>query len=294
MSLFFFINDREVRLEDPAAMLKEEYFGRFGERTFRRLILSEICVLDMLYMVMDLEDGYYKQRLSLKGGLSVRSAMSVADHRFSFDADFDPNTPGGFTYGDVCELKKDIVRYGETKRCKTPVRLTRNDAQFCFIEIGYRKSLENYYQIMERPKIEVCKNCQVIEKPVLGPINTIIDLERMNLKPPMVAHLTLEEQFATKMFVIGARGRQRNQFDAYDSFRIHTSNQLDMKKARSIFKRLCERHHSSPHDYTEKCRKQLDTMLGNRNKKRQLEEIVLAGDFDYDEMISRVKSFYDF
>lgn len=42
-----------------------------------------------------MRDGYYVERLSLKGGLSVRSTVPLADHRFSFDADFDPNTQGG-------------------------------------------------------------------------------------------------------------------------------------------------------------------------------------------------------
>ena len=42
----------------------------------------------------------------------------------------------------------------------------------------------------------------------------------------------MEEQLATKLHVIGANGRQRNNFDAYDSFRILRHNKPDMRKVR--------------------------------------------------------------
>lgn len=185
----------------------------------------------MLYAVADMKDGYYAERLSLKGGLSVRSAVPLADHRFSFDADFDPNTQGGFTYRNVDDLKSDMTRYGVMKRCKTPVRVTKDDARLFFMEVGYRDSLGPNHKIIERSKIEVCKTCRVFERPVSGRVETIIDLGILGLEPPHVTHLSLEEQLATKLFVIGASGRQRNHFDAYDSFRILKHNEPDEEDA---------------------------------------------------------------
>ena len=294
MGVFFFIDDRLVNLDDPAAMVKDEYHERFARKEFAPFILSEVCVLDMLYAVTDMRDGYYRERLSLKGGLAVRSAVPLADHRFSFDADFDPNTQGGFTYRDVSSLKSDMARYGAARGCKTPVRVIKNDSRLCFVEIGYRNSLGHGHRIIERPKIEVCKTCRVLERPVLGQVGTIIDLEMLGLEPPRVAHLSLEEQLATKLFVIGSSGRQRNHFDAYDSFRILRYNKPDMKRARDIFGVLCARHKSRPSSYAAECRHQLDAMLGNPRKRASLEETAFAGRFDFDDMVRTVKLFYDF
>ena len=91
---------------------------------------------------------------------------------------------GGFTYRDVSNLKSDMVRYGVMKGCKTPVRTTEDNSRLCFMEIGYRNSLGKYHKIIERPKIEVCKTCRVLERPVLGHVKTIIDLDMLGLKPP--------------------------------------------------------------------------------------------------------------
>ena len=294
MGVFFFIDDRLINLDDPTAMVKDEYHQRFARKEFAPFILSEICALDMLYAVADMRDGYYVERLSLKGGLSVRSTVPLADHRFSFDADFDPNTQGGFTYRDVSDLKSDMVRYGTTKGCKTPVRITKDNSRLCFMEIGYRNSLGKYHKIIERPKIEVCKTCRVLERPVLGHVKTIIDLDMLGLEPPKIAHLSLEEQLATKLFVIGSSGRQRNHFDAYDSFRILKYNKPDMKRTRDIFKTLCAKRKSMPSSYAAECRRHLDAMHGNGKKRASLEETAFAERFDFDDMVMTVNSFYDF
>ena len=146
-------------------MVKDEYHERFARKEFSPYILSEICVLDMLYAVSGMRGGYYGEKISLKGGLSVRSAVRLADHRFSFDADFDPNSPGGYTYGDVNGLKGDLARYGSARGCKTPVCVTRDDSKLYFIEVGYRSSLGSRRRIVEPPKIEVCKTCRVFDQP---------------------------------------------------------------------------------------------------------------------------------
>ncbi|MCE2497642.1 MAG: nucleotidyl transferase AbiEii/AbiGii toxin family protein [Nitrosopumilaceae archaeon] len=294
MGAFFFIDDRLVNLDDPTAMVKDEHYERFARREFAPFIRSEICALDMLYAVADMRDGHYVERLSLRGGLSVRSVVPLADHRFSFDADFSPNTPGGFTYRHVGDLKSDMMRYGTTKGCKTRVRVTTNDAKLFFMEVGYRKSLGPNHGIIEPPKIEVCKTCRVLKEPVLGPVETIIDLDILGLDPPKIAHLSLEEQLATKLFVIGSSGRQRNHFDAYDSFRILKHNEPDMRRTRDIFKELCGRHKSRPSVYASECRRQLDAMRKNSKKRASLEETAFADEFDFNAMVATVNSFYDF
>ena len=273
-------------------MIKDEYHERFADKIFAPFIRSEICALDMLYAVTSIEDGYYKERLSLKGGLSVRSIVPLEDHRFSFDADFDPNTFGGFSYRNVCGLKEDLMKYGSARGCRTSVQITKDDSRLCFIEIGYRGSLGSH-TIVERPKVEVCKTCRILERPVLEEINTIIDLEMLGLKPPKVNHLSLEEQFAMKLFVIGADGRQRNHFDAYDAFGIFKHGPPNMRKARCFFKKMCRRK-PNIQDYVEECRRQLDTMLKNDKKRTRLEQISFVGDVDFDTMIEKVKSFYNF
>ena len=63
-------------------MVKDEYYEHFARKEFASFIRSEICALDMLYAVVDMRDGYYAERLSLKGGLSVRSVVPLSDHRF--------------------------------------------------------------------------------------------------------------------------------------------------------------------------------------------------------------------
>lgn len=136
-------------------MVKDEYHGRFVEKGFAPFILSELCAMDMLYAVANMRDEYYRERLVLKGRLSVRSAVPLANHRFSFDADFDPNTPGGFSYRDVSGLKGDIMEYGAARGCKTRANVTNDEQRLHFVAVEYGQSLESHHRIIERPKIEV-------------------------------------------------------------------------------------------------------------------------------------------
>lgn len=294
MGVFFFIDDRLVDLDKPDEMVKDEYHGRFAERGYAPFILSELCAMDMLYAVTSMRDGYYRDRLVLKGGLSVRSAVPLANHRFSFDADFDTNTPEGFRYRDVSDLKGDIIKYGAERGCKTRASVTRDEQRLLFVTVEYRQSLESNHRIIERPKIEVCKTCRVQEAPVSSRVNTIIDLEILGLEPPVVAHLSLEEQFAAKLHVIGSKTRQRRHFDAYDCFMMFRFNKMDMKRARSLFETRCDNYAPGPRAYVEECRRYLDVMLRDDRKKAKLEEAAFAEGFNFDAMIDEVKSFYDF
>ncbi|MFY9301594.1 MAG: nucleotidyl transferase AbiEii/AbiGii toxin family protein [Candidatus Nitrosotenuis sp.] len=296
MGIFFYIDDRLINFSDPASMVKDEYKKYFARKELSPFILSEICALDMLYAVQEMNNGFYKDRLVLKGGFSVRNHVPLIDHRFSFDADFNANTMKKFTYGDVSGIKKDLLKYGSQRRCDTRTKETKDDARLYFLEVGYWDSLKSAgYRIVERPKIEICKTCRVFTDIVTTPINTIIDLEILGLKPPLVTHVGLEEQFATKLFIIGSSGRQRNHFDAYDAMRIFRNNKLDWKVAKNVFEIMSERHKVKSSAHIKECHHQLDAMLKNNGKRANLEDTVFKKDsFDYDEMVKEVKSLYAF
>ncbi len=296
MGIFFYIDDKLINFDDPTAMVKDEYRNYFGRKDQAPFILSEICALDMIYSVAQMNNGYYSDRLVLKGGLSVRNHIPLIDHRFSFDADYNPNTQKGFTYGDVSEISSDIMKYGSVRRCETTTEVTKNDARLYFIEIGYWDALrDNGYRIIERSKIEICKTCRIFTEPVKNQMNTIIDLKILGLKPPVIYHVGLEEQFATKLFIIGSSGRQRNHFDAYDAQRIVKNNKMDWKLTKKLFDTLAERHKSKPYVYIEECCHQLDVMLKNSRKRTDLENTVFRNDsFDFGTMVDAVKSMYSF
>jgi predicted nucleotidyltransferase component of viral defense system len=296
MGIFFYIDDRLINFDDPASMVKEEYSKYFARPELAPFLLSEICTLDLLYSIAEMNDGYYKERLVLKGGLSVRNHVPLIDHRFSFDADVNPNTENGITYGDLSQMRNDLLKYGNLRRCEAKAEITKNDVRLHFIEVGYWDTLrKGGYRIVERPKIEMCKTCRVFTKPVKNDMNTIIDLDVLGLKPPVILHVGLEEQFATKLFIIGSSGRQRNHFDVYDALRIYRNNKIDWKLAKKLFDLLCERHKVKPSIHIKECHHQLDAMLRNAGKKASLEDTVFRkGSFDFDVMVQEIKSLYSF
>lgn len=295
MSIFFYIDDDLINFDDPTSLVKDEYRDYFARREIAPYLFSEICVLDMIFALSGMDQGYYLDRLVLKGGLSVRNHVPLIDHRFSFDADYNPNTHSGYTFGDVDEIRRDFAEYGARRGCKTTIRTTKDSTELLFLEFEYRKSLrEKRCSLVEAPKIEVCKRCRVFEKPAKNPMNTFIDLELLGLKPPEVLHVALEEQLATKLFIIGSSGRQRNHFDAYDVMRITESNKVKWGLTKSIFERLVGRRKAKATLYIEQCRRQLDAMLQNRGKRSSLEDTVFRKEFSFDEMVETVKSAYDF
>jgi len=296
MGIFFYIDDRLINFDDPSTLVKDEYIEYFARRELAPFVLSEICALDMLYAVEAMNNGFYRDKLVLKGGFSVRNHVPLIDHRFSFDADFNTNTKNGFTYGDVSEIRRDLIKYGGQRRCETKTDVTKDDARLYFIEVGYWDSFKKAgYRIVERPKIEICKTCRVFTDTVTNPVNTIIDLDILGLKPPVVTHVGLEEQFSTKLFIIGSSGRQRNHFDAYDAMRIFRNNKLDWKLAKKVFDIMAERHKVKSSNYIKECHHQLNAMLKNKGKRADLENTVFRKEsFDFDEMVREVKSLYTF
>lgn len=296
MGVFFYIDDKLIDFQNPRSLVKDEYSQYFGRRGLEPFLLSEICALDMLYAVTEMNDGYYKERLVLKGGHSVRNHVLLEEHRFSFDADFNPNSPSGFKYGDTSDIRKDLNKYGSVRRCQTKTSITKDSANLHFIEVGYRDTLSNLgYTIIEPPKIEICKTCRTHEPPIKSQMKTMIDLNFLGLKPLVIAHLSLEEQLANKLHVIGARGRQRNNFDAYDVYRICKNNKVDWKKTKGIFEKMVTKSGKKTAEYIAECRHQLGTMLSNERKKINLTNVIFdSSTFDFESMVSDVKSRYDF
>lgn len=245
-----------------------------------------------------MNDSYYKKRLVLKGGHSVRNLVSLIDHRFSFDTDYNLNSPSGYTYGNVTNLKRDLHQYGSQKGCGTGTEITRDNTMLYFLQINYHSSLKSKGKnLIEIPKIEICKTCRTRKKPELGEIQTIIDLDILGLKPPKLLHLSLEEQLADKLRVIGAVGRQRNNFDAYDVLRICNNNieKIDWNLTQGIFEEIVEKSGKKTNEYIKECRHQLDTMLGHKNKQANLQDVMFNSEsFNFKSMIETVKLAYDF
>ncbi|KEQ57435.1 Nucleotidyl transferase of unknown function protein [Marine Group I thaumarchaeote SCGC RSA3] len=298
MKTFFYLDEVIVDFDKPHLMVKDEFQSYFGKTELKPFLLSEICVLDMLYTIANLEDGYYKKRLVLKGGHSIRNLVSLIDHRFSFDADFNLNSPEGYTYGKVKNLRKDLQKYGSKRGCSTQTEVTQDSNMLYFLQINYDAPLQNKgAKMIEVPKIEICKTCRTRKNPQLAKTNTMIDLELFGLKPPELFYLSLEEQLADKLRVIGATGRQRNNFDAYDVLRICNENatKIDWSLTREIFYEIIVKSGKKVNKYIDECRHQLQTMLDNPNKKSNLENVIFNSDsFDFEYMINFVKSVYDF
>jgi len=275
-------------------MVDNRYVSAFGRREQAPFIMSELCALDMIYAVATMKAGYYGKALVLKGGLSVRNHVPLMDHRFSFDADYDPNFQAGYSFGKVDKIRKDLLR--SRSGCVTRVAEVKDDERLYFLELGYKEPLrEEGVRLVEAPKIELCKTCKVLQAPEKAPMNTFLDLRQLNLPHLEIFHVALEEQLATKLFIIGSSGRQRNQFDAYDAMRIVESkgNKLNWKQTRNLFEEKIGRAKSRTKDHIAECNRQLDSMLLNTNKMKNLEETTFKK-FDFREMVTKVKSLYDF
>jgi hypothetical protein len=301
MGIFFNIDDNAIIGTDPRDLVRDEYRKYFSDEETVRKLYSEICALDMIYTVSRMKDRYYRDRLVLKGGMSVRNHVPLVDHRFSFDADYDPNSYAGFSFGSVDKIKADITKYGSIRKSSTGVSMSRSDDQLLFLEMGYRDALRSVGVIIEEvPKIELCKRCRLLQEPELNTMSTMLDLKFLGLEILEIKHVALEEQLAIKMFIIGdiKRGK-RNHFDAYDTLRIVDNNPgIDWKLVRKIFASRVEKHSVKGHmlkpsEHVKICRKQLDTMKLNSNKRSGLASVVFKKDFDFDKMVEAVKTLYD-
>lgn len=303
MGAFFNVADDAVVNTDPRDLVKDEFQKYFSDEEIVPMLFSELCALDMIYAVAKMRDGYYHDRLVLKGGMSVRNRVPLLDHRFSFDADYDPNSYAGYHFGDVDEIRFDLLKHASVRKCTIISNSTKNDANFLFLELNYREKLRTTgYTIIERPKIELCKRCRIFQEPEESEVATMIDLSLIGIEPLTVKHVGLEEQLATKLFIIGdLRRGKRNHFDAYDVLRIVDSNNsdLDWKLVKKMFEARVEKHKVTgrtikPSEQVKECRRQLGTMKLNANKKTSLAGVLFKKDFDFDWMVDRVNDVYDY
>ena len=293
--IFYSLDVTRESINDPMTMVKPGIWEMIANRQMENYVLSEVCALDMMYAITGMAGGLYRTGLVLKGGMSVRNYVPVAEHRISFDLDFNPNSAAGYSYGKVSRIKRDLERHGSAKGCTTRARVTNNSAMLYFLEITYRDALREIgATTMEPTKVEICKTCRTRTEPILNEVNTIIDTAVFGRKPPKVLQMSLEEQLADKLRVIGAQGRQRNNFDAYDAYRITRHNKVDWKKARRIFEEMVAKSNKRPSEYVEHCTRHLDSMLGNPNKRKSLERVMFAEPLDFEAMIRAVKSLYRF
>ncbi len=295
MGMFFYFDEKEISLNDPQRHVQDQYATVFGRPELKSYLLSELCVLDMLYAMTTMKDEYYKERLVLKGGHSVRNLVPLEDHRFSFDVDFNPNSASGYTYGDVDHMKKDLHEYASQRGCITTLTVTKENPWY-FLQVNYKDELQKQnLTLVEPPKIEICKTCRTYESPIISNLNTMIDLEAMGLEPPELAHLSLEEQLENKLYVIGDSSRIRNHFDAYDVFRICNNNKVDWKKTKALFKAATIQAKKKPSEYIMECRRMLDTIKIHEGKRNSFADTLFhSDDLDFDDMINTVKSYYDF
>ena len=295
MGIFFYFDEKEISLDDPQRHVQDRYEEVFGRSELKSYLLSELCALDMLYAMTTMKDGYYKERLVLKGGHSVRNLVPLVDHRFSFDADFNLNSPAGYTYGDVDKMKRDLQGFASSRGCTTTMTVTQENPWY-FLQVNYKNELQKQdLTLVEHPKIEICKTCRTHESPIISKTNTMIDLEAMGLEPPELAHLNLEEQLENKLYVIGDSSRIRNHFDAYDAFRICNNNNVNWQKTKSLFENKIKQARKNPSEYIIECRRMLDTIKVHKGKRSSFGDTLFhSDDFDFDDMIDTVKSYYDF
>lgn len=295
MGVFFHLNESDISFNDPRLHVKDEFYADFEDEQLRPYLMSELCVIDMLYAVTCMRNEYYKDRLVLKGGHSVRNFVPLLDHRFSFDVDFNLNTAHGYSYGKISSLKKDLHKYSSMNRCTTALNVTKDDSKLYFLLVDYRKQFKaKNLSIVEDPKIEICKTCRIHDNPVVSKMNTMIDLEALGLEPLEFVHISVEEQLVNKLHIIGKPSRQRRHFDAYDVFRICNNNKIDWKKTKKLFVAMVEQGKKRPSEYIIECCRLLDTVKKNTGKRKSFDTVLFRPGFDIDVMIDAVKGYYDF
>ena len=293
MGMFFYLDEALISLEDPMRHVRPEFKDLFAA-SHKPYILSELCVIDMLCALTRARGGHYKRRAVVKGGHSVRNYVPLEHHRFSFDVDLNPNSFDGYSYGKISGLKKDLHRYASERGCTTALTVTKENPWY-FLQVGYADQLKaRGLRAAETSKIDVCKTCRTFERPVLSRMNTMIDLEVLGIEPPEFAHLCLEEQISNKLATIGSSSRQRNHLDAYDAYRMCTSNEVDWKKAKRIFEASVVRRGQRPSEFVGECRRMLDTVKAHPGKRADLGNAAFRPDPDFDAMIDAVKGYYGF
>lgn len=269
----FNILDESVIGSDPSGILNAEFSRRLQRSEDRPNIFAELCALDLLLAISQIRESYYKERLILKGGHSVRTYVPLYAHRLSYDLDFNIHREGGHTFREVESLIKDFNRFAETRRSRVRGSVTLNNQRFHWITFNYREIIDEEYgiRIPEQPKIEVCKDCKTVRIPVEDEIVTMVDPKLLATTLPRMRHLDLDEQLSNKLYVIGVTARRRRHFDIFDCYRIveFNANKLDWKIVRDSFHAQLRRESAPSH--IGRARKLITSAVQDSNTVRRIE-----------------------
>jgi predicted nucleotidyltransferase component of viral defense system len=269
----FFLLDASVIGPEPSGMLDAEFSTRLQGVENRPNIFAELCVLDMLLAIYQIRDSYYKERLVLKGGHSVRTYVPLPAHRFSYDLDFNIYREGGHTFREIQTLSGDLNKFAETRRSDILASVTLNNQRFHWITLNYREIIEKKYgvKIPEEPKIEICKDCRTIRSPAENAVITMVNAKLLAIILPSVQQLDLNEQLANKLYVIGVTARQRRHFDIFDCYRMVEFNagKLDWSIVRESFQGLIRRETIRSH--IDRARRLIERCTEDSNTIRRME-----------------------
>ena len=294
MGLFIHLDEHAITLGNPIVHVKDEYREAFDEPYLIPYLTSELCVIDMLCAVTSMRDGYYRERLVLKGGHSVRNFVPLLDPRFSFDVDFNANAAAGYSYGKVDRLKRDLHKHASSRGCATRLEVTRDNSMLYFLMVDYRSQLRKIgLQIAEDPKIEINKTARIRDEPEASRMNTMFDLGALGVEPPEFLHQSAEEQLVNKLDVIGRPGRARNHLDAYDAFRICENNEVDWGKVKRLFAATSEKAGKRPREYAQECRRLLGLAAADPGRRKSFSAVLFRPEaVDIDAMFGAVDAYY--
>jgi RNase P subunit RPR2 len=272
MAAFYLLDESPIGPE-PSGILDTEFSTRLQHVEDRPNIFAELCVLDMLLAICRIRDSYYKERLILKGGHSVRTYVPLRAHRFSYDLDYNIYREGGYTFRHIETLNDDLNTFAETRKSKIRASVTLNNSRFHWITLNYRQIIEEKYgiRIPEDPKIEICKDCRTIRAPAENAMATMVNLNLLMITLPHVKQLSLNEQLSNKLYVIGVTVRQRRHFDIFDCYRILEFNagRLDWSVVRESFHALLRRENARLH--IDRARRLIKMAAGDSNTIRRIE-----------------------
>jgi RNase P subunit RPR2 len=227
----------------------------------------------MLLAICRIRDSYYKERLILKGGHSVRAYVPLRAHRFSYDLDYNIYREGGHTFREIQTLNDDLNAFAETRKSKIRASVTLNNSRFHWITLNYRQIVQEKYDIRipEDLKIEICKDCRTIRAPAENVMGTMVNPKLLAITLPPVKQLSLNEQLSNKLYVIGVTVRQRRHFDIFDCYRLWEFNagRFDWTVVRESFHALLRKE--DPRSHVNRARRLIQRATEDSNTTRRIE-----------------------
>jgi predicted nucleotidyltransferase component of viral defense system len=289
----FYVLDEATTGPDPSGILNVEFSRRLQRIEDRPNIFAELCVLDILLAINQIRDSYYKERLILKGGHSVRTYVPLRAHRFSYDVDFNIDRDSGHTFREIQTLKDDLNKFAQTRRSEIRPSITLNNQRFHWITLNYQELIEREYgvRIPEEPKIEICKDCRTIRTPAENEMVTMVNPKLLAIALPHVKQLDLNEQLSNKLYVIGVTARRRRHFDVFDCNRIveFNASKLDWGIIRESFHAMLR--HEKLQSHIRRARELIHKTAEDTNTIRRIESATFEP-FNFTEAVKTVSDLY--